>query len=172
MNHTETTTINPTDEKAARVTRWTQDLSSGKIFDNHERSARSVIGWQPMVDGPRYGQAKAVIAKTFFTGSTDKFTVLGAALLACGNLYGTENELAASFWRVAAEVTGKDHDNVARRTGPEPVRHSDAQEAWTDRDKLQAYVWIMEACAELNLGSLPAIGWCAAAACEILNVRR
>ena len=68
------------------------------------------------------------------------------------NLYGDEMQMEASVWQRAASALKAGFDDVIGRTGPEPMRESDAKRPYTLREILVIQSWLQKA-----IGSR--VGW-------------
>lgn len=160
------TTTTATSRDAEIIDRYERDLLDGAVFARGSLSARSAIGYRPPVTARDWSHAVATIAR--MGARSDSLAQMSAAILSrLPNLYGTGPEVKARVYEGAAQAVRDGFDDVHRRSGPEPCRHSDAQRRYSLRELLMVEFYIAEACAPAAIcASVPGWGWVTAALAE------
>lgn len=149
---------------------WANDLLTGRVFQLAANSANSVIGYQSPVTTRSWGRVCETTGR-MAAQNGDGVATVASRILGHLNLWGTDFQVAASWWQHAADTIAEGFDDVHARSGPEPCRFSDAQRPYTLTQCLLVYVWGKAAMSYLSLGTLPGLGWCAAAMVAVMRVR-
>jgi hypothetical protein len=149
---------------------WASDLLTGRVFQLAANSANSVIGYRPAVTTRSWGRVCETTGR-MAAANGDAVATVASQILGRLNLWGTDFQVEASWWQHAADAIAAGFDDVHGQTGPEPCRFSDAQRPYTLTQCLLVYVWGKAATSHLSLGTLPDLGWCAAAMVAVMRVR-
>ncbi len=138
-----------------------ENLLSGKAFSLGALSERSVRGYQPPANREYWGNAIAVIVQ--MACQNDTLAQVAWPLIRGINLYQTNHEIRAKVFENAAHAIAQGYDDVIRRSGPEPIRYSDAQRPYT-AECIQLDYWLNKAIPCLS--SVGGVGWAVAQLAE------
>lgn len=132
-----------------------EDLVSGRMFDRFAASSFSVYGYQPPIASRDWSHAVSTIGR--MAGESDALAQVALSILATiPNLYGTPSSVAGGIYSRAADAMRSGFDDVLARSGPEPVRYSDAQRPFSLRQAALVALWLLEATGPFEP---PNIGW-------------
>jgi len=151
-----------------------EQLMSGSYFARRWAiaSTNEHCSYRPMIRPAQYGQLIEGIGR--MATRSAEFATIAARMLASGfNLFGTASQIEQQVYKSAHGALAHQFDDVARRTGPEPCRISDAQRDWTLADRIRLAVWCEELLAPFatDLGTFPGIGWALRELAEANGVR-
>lgn len=130
-------------------------LLSGVYFDNIARSEGSVRGYQPPANRQYYSHIIATLGQ--MACESDLLAQVASRLVGKLNLYSTNHELKARLFSEAATIVRGQYDDVIGRTGPEPIRYSDAHREFTLRERIIIAAWLEKAAPSTS--SVPGLGW-------------
>jgi hypothetical protein len=132
------------------------DLLSGRYFRLHAASARSRYGYEPPLG--RRPWADALVHLGALARESDALAQVAAHVAGRVNLYGTASQAVAAIYDAVADALAAGFDDVILRSGPEPVRFSDAQRPYT----LEECLRLAQACEVICRpwsGTAPGLGW-------------
>lgn len=162
-----TTTPTPTHDReaarAATLERYERNLMDGTRWALVYQSERGQIGYRSMLNPNDYAAALAILADLAREGGM--CAELASAAVRKINLYGTVHDMVAAVADAFAETMRNPYDDVAARTGPEPVRYSTAQKPWPLRVRLIADCHLARI-GWLTRSYVPGYGWCLTELCE------
>jgi hypothetical protein len=152
-----------TPDREATLAKYEDNLMTGRRFALVANSQRSVMGYRPMLRPEDFGAALEVLGKMAREGGP--FTELASNAVRSINPYGTVHDLIAKVAESFDQTMRTRYDDVAARTGPEPVRHSAAQREWTLRWRLIADCYLVRL-GDLDNSHVGGPGWALEALCE------
>lgn len=157
-----TTTL--TDQQTAVIAEVEAKLMSGRYFGHRSTIAfengSMVSQSRPMLTNRHYGKIIETLGR--MAQYNDKMAWVARGMVTKGvNLHGTAYDAMSRLYEAALAVLSKPYDDVAARSGPEPVRHSDAQQDWNLRDRITVAMFLTEIEANLSdrLGGFVGVGW-------------
>lgn len=157
------------ESEQATIEKFETEMMDGTVFRNHERSAASIIGYQPPARSDSYPRALAVLAKGAKL-SDRQAELVGAAVHALSPFGPTAGEAVERMFRAVARRLADPYVDVIRKASPEPGRPSNYTHEWTLADRLTILVTLRFA-ADCYIPGSGGVGWCAADLLARENVR-
>lgn len=155
---------------------YAADLVNGRVFARLAASQASRYGYQPPIRRETWARIMSEIGA--LARQSDALAQVASNVAGRINLYGTEAQAYEAVARAVCDAIHDGFDDVIRRTGPEPVRHSDAQRRYTIEEcaTLAYFVARCENPGKIERGMLveggkPSIGWCLEAIMRAHHVR-
>lgn len=156
------------DREVAIIERVLEGLLDGRYFYLISNSARSALGYRPPTTRREY--AHVILTLSRFAAESDALAQLVSGVIGTLPLYQTPPELRAKLAEGVAHKLADGWDDVHGRTGPEPIRHSDAQKQFSLSQRVFLAYMMAEADAGNRPDSVPGVGWCLDAIARANNV--
>lgn len=157
------------EKEQAQIAGYRDDLLSGVVFSRMAASQRSVYGYQPPMGSRTWARIMRNVADLAAKGDSLAQVAVGVRV----NLYGTEAQAFAAVADALGKAVRDGYDDVLARTGPEPVRHSDAQRRFGIREvcEMAMCYYRAEWPGSFNKDAKLPVGWCLEAICRSVGVR-
>lgn len=131
-------------------------------FPGRNDSKANAIDYRKAVD--------AVAAMLRRGGHSPQVVEVANVALRSFNPHGTRYDFGRQAAGAIASLFQTPFDDVAARTGPEPIRHSTAQKPWTFHTRLLAQLMLSEL-TDITQSSVPGPGWALASLIEEERIR-
>lgn len=155
-----TTTMSP-ERRELVLTEYRRDLVNGTLFARHATSSRGRHGYHPPIRRDQWAKAATTLAE--MATKSDALAQLASRAIHRLNLYHGAPQFVAGIYDALAEAVHEGYTDVIRKSGPEPGRPSEWHRPYTLGELLTAAAWMSTAFTAETLGTLPGLGWVAAA---------